>query len=147
MLQNLQKQIDNILNKNNHNDVKARSEEKLQIPLQTFLRQFSTDLDKTLYGGIESLEEGGSAIVFLIVSKNFRKFSWIGKFSKFFCKTLAEPPTLADFIYPYEISCDSVENWWRKVCNGICIFSSDLASMWKFLARLCIGNNSDTLFT
>ena len=42
--------------------------------LQTFLRQFSTDLAEILDGGTEFLEEGGSAIVFLIVFKIFRMF-------------------------------------------------------------------------
>ena len=61
-----------------------------------------TDLDEIVYGGIESIEGGGSAIVFLIVPKIFWKFSWIGKFSIFFWKTLAELPTLVDFLYSYE---------------------------------------------
>ena len=45
-----------------------------KILLQTILRQFSTDLDEISYGGIESIEESGSALFFLIVSKIFRIF-------------------------------------------------------------------------
>ena len=37
-----------------------------KILFQTFLRQFFTDLDAILYGGIKSLEKRGSAVVFLI---------------------------------------------------------------------------------
>ena len=45
---------------------------------------------------------------------NFPKFSGnfleSENFQFFFCKTLAESPALVDFLYPYKISCDSVEN-------------------------------------
>ena len=52
--------------------IKARSEEKLQMPLQTFLRQFSTKLNKILCAYIKCNEEGGSGEFF----QNFPNLEW-----------------------------------------------------------------------
>ena len=72
---------------------------------------------KFYIGGIESIEESGSAIVFLIVFKIFRIFqnfpeiflNW--KMFNFFLQNSSKAAyPIVDFLYPFEISCDSVEN-------------------------------------